>query len=368
MQLNPAIAQPGHETMNHALNVGRPTVCVGHLSLPTDYSQLLQASDRLTDRFEGPNVRSFSMVTQYLNTCMVQAQRVFHFHSLEGWVQKSIDAFRSFWRALFQAFASQSKGDAMPVVIAIANQKGGVGKTTTAINLGAALAELGRRTLLVDMDPQSALSGAMGLDADNLQQTIYDVLSDSNVPMQDIVQSSRPNLDIVPSNIDLAAAELELISAIGREYILKEALDTIVDQYDYVLIDAPPSLGLLTINVLTASDEVIIPLQCEYLALRGMRFLLGTIEKVKTKLNPQLEIRGILGTMYNSRTLHAQEVIGEIRSLFGNKVFDVVVKSSIRFAEAPLAHQPILEYDPKHDGAAAYRHLAEVIVNGEKKS
>ncbi len=256
----------------------------------------------------------------------------------------------------------------MSVVIAIANQKGGVGKTTTAINLGAALAELGRHTLLMDMDPQSALSGAVGLDSNNLPQTIYNVLVDSGVPMRAIIRQLRPNLDVAPSNIDLAAAEVELVSAMGREYILKEVIAPVRDDYDYVLIDAPPSLGLLTVNALTASNEVIIPLQCEYLALRGMRFLLETIEKVKTKLNPELEIRGILPTMYNTRTLHAQEVVEEIRSMFGDKVFDVVIKSSIRFAEAPLAHQPILEYDPNHAGAMAYRQLAEVIVDGEKTS
>ena len=256
----------------------------------------------------------------------------------------------------------------MSVVIVIANQKGGVGKTTTAINLGAALAELGRRTLLMDMDPQSALSGAMGLESNNLSYTIYDVLVNSNVRIHAIIHRVRSNLDVAPSNIDLAAAEVELVSAIGREYILREAMEPIRYQYDYVLIDAPPSLGLLTVNALTAADEVIIPLQCEYLALRGMRFLLETIEKVKTKLNPDLVIRGILGTMYNTRTLHAQEVVDEIRSLCGDKVFDVVIKSSIRFAEAPLAHQPIIEYDPKHDGAVAYRQLAEVIVDGEKTS
>ena len=256
----------------------------------------------------------------------------------------------------------------MSVVIVIANQKGGVGKTTTTINLGAALAELGRRTLLIDIDPQSALSGAMGLDSNKLEHTIYDVLLDSRVPMQGIIHKVSPNLDVAPSNIDLAAAEVELVSAIGREYILKEALDPVKDEYDYVLIDAPPSLGLLTINALTASDEVIIPLQCEYLALRGMRFLLETIKKVKTKLNPELKLRGILGTMYNTRTIHAQEVVTVIRRLFKDKVFDVVIKSSIRFAEAPLAHQSILEYDPKHDGAMAYRQLAEVIVDGEKTS
>jgi len=256
----------------------------------------------------------------------------------------------------------------MSVVIVVANQKGGVGKTTTVMNLGAALNELGRRILLVDLDPQSALSAGLGVDSYQLNETIYDVLVDSRVTMQSVIRPIRSNLDVVPSNIDLAAAEIELISAIGREYIFKEALAPVRGNYDYILVDSPPSLGLLTVNALTAADEVIIPLQCEYLALRGMRSLLETIEKVKAKLNPHLEIRGILGTMFNARTLHAQEVMEEIRSIFGDKVFDVVVKSSIRFAEAPVAHQSLLEYDPRHEGAMAYRKLAEVIVNGEKKS
>jgi chromosome partitioning protein len=256
----------------------------------------------------------------------------------------------------------------MSVVIVVANQKGGVGKTTTAINLGSALNELGQRVLLVDLDPQSALSAGLGVDSYQLAETIYDVLVDSRVTMQSIIRSVRANLDVAPSNIDLAAAEVELISAIGREYIFKEALAPVRGNYDYILVDSPPSLGLLTVNALTAADEVIIPLQCEYLALRGMRSLLETIEKVRAKLNPHLEIRGILGTMFNSRTLHAQEVIDEIRSIFGDKVFDVVIKSSIRFAEAPVVHQSLLEYEPRHEGAMAYRKLAEVIVNGEKTS
>ena len=256
----------------------------------------------------------------------------------------------------------------MSVVIVIANQKGGVGKTTTAINLGSALNELGQRVLLVDLDPQSALSAGLGVDSYQLDETIYDVLVDSRVTMQSVIRPIRANLDVVPSNIDLAAAEIELISAIGREYIFKEALAPVRGNYDYILVDSPPSLGLLTVNALTAADEVIIPLQCEYLALRGMRSLLETIDKVRAKLNPHLEIRGILGTMFNARTLHAQEVMDEIRSIFGDKVFDVVVKSSIRFAEAPVVHQSLLEYDPRHEGAMAYRKLAEVIVNGEKTS
>ncbi len=256
----------------------------------------------------------------------------------------------------------------MSVVIVIANQKGGVGQTTTALNLGVALSEVGQRTLLVDLDPQSALSAGLGVDSYQLDETIYDVLVNSRVTMQSVIRPVRPNLDVVPSNIDLAAAEIELISAIGREYIFKEALAPVRGNYDYILVDPPPSLGLLTVNALTAADEVIIPLQCEYLALRGMRSLLETIEKVRAKLNPHMEIRGILGTMFNARTLHAQEVMDEIRSVFGDKVFDVVIKSSIRFAEAPVVHQSLLEYDPRHEGAMAYRKLAEVIVNGEKTS
>jgi chromosome partitioning protein len=253
----------------------------------------------------------------------------------------------------------------MSLVIAVANQKGGVGKTTTVVNLGAALAEQGQKTLLIDMDPQGALSAALGVESYQLDDTIYTVLVDSQ-PLVEVIHPMRPQLDLVPSNIDLAAAEIELISAIGREYIFKEAIEPVRGLYDYTLIDSPPSLGLLTVNALTAADSVLIPLQCEFLALRGMRFLLQTIETVKLKLNPDLEILGILGTMYNTRTIHAQEVMAEIRSVFNDKVFDVIIKSSVRFAEAPVVHKPILEYDSKHEGAMAYRKLAEVIIHGQK--
>jgi chromosome partitioning protein len=253
-------------------------------------------------------------------------------------------------------------------VIAIANQKGGVGKTTTTINLGAALAELGRKTLLIDLDPQAALSVGFGINSYELEETIYDALVvPDSVSLQSVIHYEiRPNLDIAPSNIDLAAAEMELVATMGREYILKEILEPIRAQYHYILIDCPPSLSLLTINALTAADSVLIPLQCEYLALRGMRTLIEVIEKAQKKLNPSLKILGVLGTMYNARTIHAQEVIEEVRSVFGDKVFDVVIRSSIKFAEAPVVHKPILEYAHQHPGAMAYRTLAEVIVNGEE--
>lgn len=270
-------------------------------------------------------------------------------------------------RILLTIVSQIVKGTAMSKVIAIANQKGGVGKTTTAINLGAALAERGRRVLLVDMDPQGALSLSLGINSYALNETLYNVMIDSRVGLKRVIQPVKPNLDVVPSNIDLAAAEIELITAIAREYIFREALKPVRRRYDYILIDCSPSLGLLTINALTAADRVLIPLQCEYLALRGMRVLMETIDKVKSRLNPRLKLIGILGTMYNTRTLHSQEVLEEIRSVFRDKVYDIVIKSSIRFAEAPVVHQSILEYDSQHDGAQAYRALAEVIINGEEK-
>jgi chromosome partitioning protein len=253
-------------------------------------------------------------------------------------------------------------------VIAVANQKGGVGKTTTVMNLGAALAEKHQTVLLIDMDPQAALTAGFGLLERNPQHTLYDTLIKPDIQLDDAIYSVRKNLDIIPSNIDLAAAEVELISVIGREYVLRDALVSARDRYDFVVVDCQPNLGLLTINALTAADEVLIPLQCEYLALRGMRVLLDTIRQVQAKLNPELELVGILGTMYKTGTIHSREVLEEVRTVFGDRVFPVVVKDSIRVAEAPVLNQPILEYDPKHQGSMAYRYLAEVIIHGKKET
>lgn len=254
----------------------------------------------------------------------------------------------------------------MARIIAVCNQKGGVGKTTTTVNLGAALAELGHRVLMVDLDPQAALTACWNLAALDRQETIYDLLLDETLPAAQALCSVRPQIDVIPADINLAAAEIELFSALGRESILKGILVRVADDYDTVLVDCPPNLGLLTVNALVASNGVLIPLQCEYLALRGLSMLLDTLVKVRRKLNPGLEVTGILATLYNARTTHAREVLEEVRSMFGDRVFKTVIYSSIRFAEASLAHQPILEYASGHPGAHAYRALAQEVLNGRQ--
>ncbi len=252
----------------------------------------------------------------------------------------------------------------MAQIIAIANTKGGVGKTTTAINLGAGLFKQGKKVLLVDLDPQSALTASMGLNPARLTRSVYNVLIGDGTNASDIIQKTEGGPEVLPATIDLSAAELELVSELGRESVLRDALGAVKGKYDYILIDCSPSLGLLTVNALTAADGVIIPMQCEYLAMRGLQLLLRSIERVRVKLNPKLKITGILPTMFNARTTHSNEVLDEVRSVFGDQVFKVVIKDSVRFKEAPASGMSLLDYAPNHDGAQAYRKLAEVIING----
>lgn len=251
----------------------------------------------------------------------------------------------------------------MGKVIALANQKGGVGKTTTTINLGAALAEQGRQVLLIDMDPQGALSVGLGLNPLALERTVYNLLMDPKAASTTAITSTKiDRVELLPSNIDLAAAEVLLVGEVAREQALARVLRPLRRQYDYLLVDCPPSLGLLTVNALTAADAVLVPLECEYFALRGMALLMDTIEKVRERLNPELEIVGILATMYDPRTVHGREVLGRVGDAFGDRVFRTVISKTIRFAEAPVAGESILTYAGSSSGAAAYRELAKEVA------
>ncbi len=252
-------------------------------------------------------------------------------------------------------------------VIAMCNQKGGVGKTTTTINLGAALAEYGRRVLIVDFDPQGAASAGLGINANELDRTVYTLLMDPRSDIRDVIHpTSVPGLDVVPANIDLSAAEVQLVNEVAREQALARVLRPVLDEYDAILIDSQPSLGLLTVNALTASHGVVIPLECEYFALRGVALLVETIEKVRDRLNPRLSTDGILGTMYDGRTLHSKEVLARVREAFGTNVFETVIGRTVKFPDASVAAEPITTYAPSHSGAAAYRQLArELIARGD---
>jgi chromosome partitioning protein len=252
-------------------------------------------------------------------------------------------------------------------IIAMCNQKGGVGKTTSAINLGASLAEYGRRVLLVDFDPQGALSVGIGVNPHELEQTVYNVLMDRGTQLADVVRPTAiANLDLLPANIDLSAAEVQLVGEVARETVLARALRPVIDDYDVVLIDCQPSLGLLTINALTAAHGVVIPLECEFFALRGVALLVETIEKVKDRLNPGLEVDGILATMYDPRTLHSREVVSRVVEAFGDRVFHTVIGRTVKFPDASVAAEPITTYASSHAGAYAYRLLArELIARGD---
>ncbi|MGC8786210.1 MAG: ParA family protein [Anaerolineae bacterium] len=251
----------------------------------------------------------------------------------------------------------------MSLVYAVANQKGGVGKTTTVVNVGAYLAAADKRVLLVDIDPQANATSSLGIDKNSLRHSIYDVIV-AGKPLQSVLMlTKRVGLDLVPSAPALAGAEIELVNMMAREYRLKTALASIRDRYDYLFIDCPPSLGLLTINALVAADEVIIPVQCEYLPMEGLAQLLRTIELVRINLNPSLSIRGLLMTMYDARTSLAQQVVEEVRRHFPDKTFQTIVPRSVRLSEAPSYGEPILDYAPHSPGGMAYQALAQEIMN-----
>ncbi|GAI16323.1 unnamed protein product, partial [marine sediment metagenome] len=267
------------------------------------------------------------------------------------------------------AIIINKEGRVMPV-ICIANHKGGVGKTTTVAALAQGLSEYEKRVLLIDWDPQASLTITLGFNPDNLERTGYDVLASTiknnrSPSIHDvIVQTSNPNIDLVPANIELSQAQLDLVGAFTRELMLKEMIKPVREYYDFILVDCLPSLGLLTINALSASDKIIIPVQADFLAMKGLAALLSTIIRVKDRINPALEISGILFTMTNSRTLHSKEVIEVTRRAFGDKirVFDTVIPSSVRFKEAPVVGKSILTYAPKSAGADAYRVLIKEVM------
>jgi chromosome partitioning protein len=254
-------------------------------------------------------------------------------------------------------------GHGPATVLAMCNQKGGVGKTTSTINLGAALAEYGRRVLLVDFDPQGALSVGLGVQPHQLDTTIYNLIMERNVGIDDVIRPTTvEGMDLLPSNIDLSAAEVQLVTEVGREQTLGRTINPVLDRYDYVLVDCQPSLGLLTVNALACADGVLIPLECEFFSLRGVALLMDTIEKVQDRLNPKLEITGILATMYDPRTLHTREVMTRVVEAFGELVFDSVINRTVRFPETTVVGEPITRWASKSAGAEAYRALAREVI------
>lgn len=253
----------------------------------------------------------------------------------------------------------------MVKVIAIANQKGGVGKTTTAVNLAACLAALDRKVLLVDSDPQGNATSGLGFDKRDIKQCIYDTLI-NDISMQDVIKhTAYKNLDVVPATIQLAGAEIELVSLMNREGRMKNSLERVKHNYDYVIIDCPPSLGLLTINALTAASSVIIPIQCEFYALEGVTMLMNTIQLVQRNLNPALKLEGVLMTMFDSRTNLSTEVVEEVKKYFKTKMYQTIIPRNVRLSEAPSHGQPVIDYDSKSKGAMVYMELAQEVVGDE---
>jgi chromosome partitioning protein len=255
----------------------------------------------------------------------------------------------------------------LPRVLAIANQKGGVGKTTTAVNLGAALAELGYRVLVIDLDPQGNATTGLGISHRNVEGSIYDVIMNDTAVEDCVEPTSVRNLFVVPATIDLAGAEIELVPAFSRELKLRRALQEVRNDYEFTLIDCPPSLGLLTVNGLAASDDVVVPIQCEYYALEGLGQLLRNVSLVRSNLNPTLDVRGIVLTMYDARTRLAEQVEQEVRAHFGEKVYRTVVPRTVRISEAPSFGQPVTVFDTSSRGATAYRELAKEVSRGTSR-
>lgn len=265
------------------------------------------------------------------------------------------------WRPVAEPTPPGSHGPAR--VIAMCNQKGGVGKTTSAINLGAALAEYGFRVLLVDLDPQGALSAGLGVAAHELDRTIYNLMLEPDTAVTDVlVPTCVEGMDLLPANIDLSAAEVQLINEVGREQTLARAIRPLVPMYDYVLIDCQPSLGLLTVNALACAHEVLMPLAAEFFSLRGVALLMDTVEKVQSRLNPDLRIGGVLVTMFDGRTVHARDVVAMLVERFGDVVFDAVISRTVKFPETTVAGEPITSYAPNTSAAESYRALAREVI------
>lgn len=251
-------------------------------------------------------------------------------------------------------------------IIAIANQKGGVGKTTTAINLSACLAEKGKKVLSIDMDPQGNMTSGLGVDKDSVEKTVYDLIIGEAQIEEIFCKDVLENLDVLPTNIDLSAAEIELIGIDNKEYIIKNEVDKVKDNYDFVIIDCPPSLSMLTINAMTTADSVLVPIQCEYYALEGLSQLIHTIELVKERLNSNLEIEGVVFTMYDARTNLSLQVVENVKDNLDQNIYKTIIPRNIRLAEAPSYGMPINQYDPKSSGAESYRLLADEVIEREE--